>query len=86
MRHEVYTINGLAGVARSYKSAMLLVPRSGPFVILAKDRKNSYPHQGYRGQNGITYQSTMLLYPPDAKCQMWKPEDYAAAVGVSLAA
>lgn len=81
MRYEVYTINGLQGIGRSYKSAMAIASdlpanTGGKFAILQKERKNAYPHQGYKGAHGMCYQCTMLLYPPNAKCKMWTPEEY----------
>ena len=81
MRFEVYTINGLQGTATSYKKAMVLASdlpanTKGKFAILVKERKHAYPHQGYAGQHGISYKSTMLLYPPNAKCKQWSPEEY----------
>jgi hypothetical protein len=84
MRYEVYTINGLEGTAKSYKKAMTLIQdlpvnTGGKFGILVKRGKFSYPHQGYMGKDGICYQSTMLLYPPNTKCKMWTPEEYLQA-------
>ena len=74
MRYEVYSINGLQGVAYSLKGAMKLtdLPANtrGKFGILVKERKHSYPHSGIGGANGIAMRHTMLLYPPGATCKM----------------
>jgi hypothetical protein len=84
MRYEVYTINGLHGVARGYKGVMALVSSGlpvntgGKFAVLIKERKNAYPHSGMQGERGSVYKHTMLLYPPNAKCKQYTPEEYLA--------
>ena len=84
MRYEVYSINGLVGVAPSLKKAMAftdLPANTGEkFGILVKERKFSYPHSGIAGANGIATRATMLLYPPGAKCRMVTYEEFLAEV------
>ena len=79
MRYEIHTANGLQAITQSRKSAINYVKSlaNGPkFAILIKERKNSYPHAGMQGENGIAYKHTMLLYPPNSKCEQFTPEQY----------
>ena len=80
MRYEVYSINGLQGVARTLKRAMKLTDlpanTGGKFVILIKERKNSCANAGISGQNGIAYRHTMLLYPKGALCKQYTAEEW----------
>lgn len=74
MRYEVYSINGLHGVARTQSKALAIasdlpVNTGGRFGILVKERKNSYPHSGIGGRDGVAYRHTMLLYPAGALCK-----------------
>ena len=84
MRYEVYSINGLQGVAKSLKAAMRLtdLPANtrGKFGILVKERKHSYPHSGIGGSGGVATRHTMLLYPPGATCRMLTYEGWLAEV------
>lgn len=77
MRFEVYSKDGFCGFERSLLKAHRITKRiEGPFAILVKERKHSYPHTGISGKDGISYRATMLLYPPDAKCKQWKADEW----------
>lgn len=84
MIHVVYGPNGKIGRAKSYSKALRLRPSSGPFVIIVQERKFSYPHSGYAGMDGVIYQSTMLLYPPNAKCRQVHWRDFVTEHGAML--
>ena len=85
MRYEVYTINGLQGVASSLKQALAIasaLPSNchGNAGILEKQRKNQYPHGGIQIKNGVAIRHTMLLYPPGALCKQYTYEEWLKEV------
>ena len=84
-RYEVYTINGLHGVAPSVKRAFQLasdIPANcdGNAGILIKERKFAYPHSGIQVKHGVGVRHTMLLYPPGSKCKQYTYEEWLAEV------
>ena len=85
MRYEVYTINGLHGVANSRKRAFQLASDlpancNGNAGILEKERKYSYPHSGIQIRNGMAVRHTMLLYPPGSVCKQYHYEEWLKEV------
>jgi len=76
MRYEVYSKDGMIGVAASRKRALAIVPRFGTFAILEKEGKFSYPHSGMSGKDGVCYRHSMLLYPPGTVCRMVTKDEF----------